>query len=152
MLQDILVAIDGSESSDRALDVALDMAWKFSAKLVLINVFSPVTALSKVSYPTTEIEFTPKAMATYYTEIKESHESMLEAALKKAKKVRPDLDISAKLVEGHPASKIVEMAKEGNCDMIIIGHRGLSGIREFFLGSVSHRVSHDAECSVLIVK
>jgi len=58
MLQDILVAIDGSESSDRALDVALDMAWKFSAKLVLINVFSPVTALSKVSYPTTEIEFT----------------------------------------------------------------------------------------------
>lgn len=47
---------------------------------------------------------------------------------------------------------IVKMAKEEDFDIIVIGGRGLGGVTEFLLGSVSDRVAHNAECPVLIVK
>jgi nucleotide-binding universal stress UspA family protein len=59
---------------------------------------------------------------------------------------------TTKLVEGRPADKIVETAKLESCDLIVIGSRGLGGIKEFFLGSVSDRVADEAPCPVLIVK
>jgi len=62
------------------------------------------------------------------------------------------LRVSTKLVEGRPSNKIVETAKEGNCDIIVMGSRGLGTIKEFFLGSVSDRVADEATCPVLIVK
>lgn len=77
---------------------------------------------------------------------------MLVEALKKAKKLKPDLNVSTKLEEGRSLDKIIETAKVGNFDLIVVGHRGLSGIKEFVLGSVSDRVAHDAACPVLIVK
>jgi nucleotide-binding universal stress UspA family protein len=43
-------------------------------------------------------------------------------------------------------------AREGDCDIIVIGSRGLGGIKEFLLGSTSHRVADEAPCPVLIVK
>jgi nucleotide-binding universal stress UspA family protein len=69
-----------------------------------------------------------------------------------SKQVKPDLKISQKLVEGRPSTRIVETAKEGNFVLIVMGSRGLSGVKEFFLGSVSDRVADDAECPVMIVK
>jgi len=52
---------------------------------------------------------------------------------------------------GHPADRIVRVAEHEKCDLIVIGSRGLSGVKEFLLGSVSSRVSHHAPCAVLIV-
>jgi len=62
------------------------------------------------------------------------------------------LKVSTKLVEGRPSDKIIETAEKGNFDIIIMGSRGLGGIKEFFLGSVSDRVADEAACPVLIVK
>lgn len=70
--------------------------------------------------------------------LEDNHKIMLEEILKKAKKRKSNLNMSTKLVEGYSAQKIVEIAKEGNFDLIVMGHRGLSGIREFILGSVSY--------------
>ena len=63
-----------------------------------------------------------------------------------------EIRFTTKLVEGRPADKIVETAKLESCDLIVIGSRGLGGIKEFFLGSVSDRVADEAPCPVLIVK
>ena len=153
MIQKILIAIDGSESADKALDFALDQAEKYSVtELAIVNVFSRVTELGMISYPSVAAEYAPSTMETYYNELKTLHEKILEEAVTKAKNKKPNLNITTTLVEGRPAGKIVEVAKIGKFDMLILGHRGLSGIREFVLGSVSHRVSHDAECTVIIVK
>ena len=62
------------------------------------------------------------------------------------------MKISTVLEEGRPSDKIVETAKEGNFDLIVMGHRGLGRVKEFFLGSVSDRVADEAHCPVLIVK
>ena len=151
----ILVPIDGSEHADKALDCALDLAEKYSATIELLNVFStaPITMgypASMVYAPTTAGY--PTWASTYSKESRANNEKMLSEALKKAKKTKPNLDISTKLVEGRTADKIVETAKDGNFDLIVMGSRGLGGIKEFLLGSVSNRVADDAECPVMIVK
>jgi nucleotide-binding universal stress UspA family protein len=54
--------------------------------------------------------------------------------------------------EGDPADAILDVAEERGADLVVVGHRGLTGARRFLLGSVPHRVSHHAPCSVLIVR
>ena len=68
------------------------------------------------------------------------------------KETKPNLKVSTKILEGRPADKIVETAKDDKTDLIVMGSRGIGGIREFFLGSVSDRVADEATCPVLIVK
>ena len=53
---------------------------------------------------------------------------------------------------GHPAQTIVEVAKEGKFDLILVGHSGLSGVWAAFLGTTAEKVSRHAPCSVLIVR
>lgn len=93
-----------------------------------------------------------RGVASYLNRLKVQHEKVLSRALKKAKKEKPDLRISRKLLEGRPSNRIIETAKEGSFDMIVMGSRGLGGIKQFFLGSVSDRVADEAPCPVLIVK
>ena len=124
----------------------------YSLSLIILNVFSRITASSVVSYPTITVGSFPAIMEEFSHELRFRHELMLEEVLKKAKASKPHLNISTHLIEGRPSDKIVEIAKERKIDLIILGNRGLSSIKEFILRSVSDRVAHDAECSVLIIK
>jgi nucleotide-binding universal stress UspA family protein len=146
----ILVPIDGSEHSKKALEFALDIAEKYSATIQLLSVAQPIV-LTGFSYLTQPI-LPPTSTAMYIEEMEAAHKKILSEALKKAKKSKPNLTISKKLVNGRPADKIIEIAKDGKFDFIVIGSRGLGGIKEFFLGSVSDRVADEATCPVLIVK
>ena len=149
MIKKILVAIDGSEQSDKALDFALDLARNYSAEIVLINVLSP----SLISYVYNSRMFVPNVdYSNYLNQISNGHERLLSKALDKAKNFQETLKVSKELVEGRPAEKIVETAKKGMFDLIVVGSRGLSGFKEIFLGSVSNRVADMAHCPVLIVK
>ena len=76
---------------------------------------------------------------------------MLSEALKKVNRLKPNLNVSTKLKEGRPTDKIIETAKEGNFDIIVLGRRGIGGVTELLLGSVSDRVADHAPCAVLIV-
>ena len=147
MITKILVAIDGSEHADKALDFALDLAEKYSATITLVNVFQ-VPMFGYLGEPFAY----PALLAEFTNEVKRMHEQILSKALKKAKELKPNLKISTVLEEGRPSDKIVETAKEGNFDLIVMGHRGLGRVKEFFLGSVSDRVADEAHCPVLIVK
>lgn len=147
MIKKILVAIDGSEHADKALEFTLDLAEKYSATVTIINVFQvpmPGYLGEPFAYPI--------ALADFTKEVKAVHEKILSKALKRAKELKSNLKISTMLKEGRPADEIVETAKEGNFDLIVMGHRGLGKVKEFFLGSVSDRVADEAHCPVLIVK
>ena len=142
MLRKILVPLDGSEQSFHALEFAMDLAEKYSTEIILLNVLKP-------HY---QEPLFPPLSTPAYDEMEDEHKKMLSQAFKKAKKIGPDIKISKKFVAGRPAEKIVEVAKEENIDLIVMGSRGLGGIREFLLGSVSDRVADHAHCPVLIVK
>lgn len=152
MFKKILVPLDGSTHADKALDFALDLAEKYSSEILLLSVISPVP-LPLMTYPNTGmLPISPVAIDAYTKEVRENSEKILKQALEKAKKTKPKLEVSMKLVEGRPSEKIIEEAKAEGIDVIIMGSRGLGGIKEFLLGSVSHRVADEASCPVLIIK
>jgi len=148
LIKNILVAIDGSKSSERALDFAVDLATKYSARIVLISVFEPLS----VSMITLGIGLSPVNLAEHIDGFMDFRKKILSNALKKARDTNSELVVTTILAEGRPSDKIVETAKEQKCDLIVIGSRGLGGIKEFFLGSVSDRVADHAQCPVLIIK
>ena len=148
MIKKILIPIDGSQSADHALDVGLDVAGKYSAEVMVITVFdSPRPSLLAKG-----MLYAPASTEKYLEELSNFNDRILSEALKKAIKFKPKIRVSKKLVEGRPADKIVEIAKKEAVDLIVIGSRGLGGMKEFFLGSVSDRVADEAPCPVLIVK
>ncbi len=141
------MAVDGSEHAEKALMYALDLAEKYSASVTILNVFQMPVYMYLGEPPTY-----PVMLNDFYKELKSGHEKMLTKALERAKEIKPNLEISIILKEGRPADKIVETAEEGDFDLIVLGHRGLGKVKEFFLGSVSDRVADEAKCPVLIVK
>ena len=150
MIKNILVPIDGSEHSNNALKFGLDLAEKYSAKLTLLSVAQPVVVTGPMFI--TQPMMPPTSTAMYVQAIESAHKKMLEDTYNRAKAEKPDVKISKRLVNGRPADRIVEIADKENFDLIVIGSRGVGGVKKFFLGSVSDRVADEAHCPVLIVK
>lgn len=155
MFEKILVPLDGSEHSLRALETAVQVAKKFKGKITLINVFSVTVKPVIIPEPTT---LTPPAIPI-----------MTPAELSKvaeiARKVAGDIladgeqkvkaegvPVETVIKEGHFVQEILKAAKEGGFDLIVMGARGVSKIREIVLGSVSDGVIRNASCPVLVVK
>ncbi|MEJ2240832.1 MAG: universal stress protein [Candidatus Bathyarchaeota archaeon] len=148
MIKKILVAIDGSQSADHALSFGLDLAKKYSAEVMITTVLdSPEPSLVAKG-----MFYAPNSTEEYLNQLRKFHRKILVDARNKSKQNNPKLKLSTKLLQGRPADKIVEIAKDKAFDLIVIGNRGLGGIKEFILGSVSDRVADHAPCPVLIVK
>jgi len=145
----ILVPLDGSKYADKALHWALDLADKYDASIELLTVI-PITETFMTGTYSTPGKI--PLLGPSVDELKERAEKMLEEALQRAEKSKSNLKISTKILEGRPSDKIVETAKEEGFDLIVMGSRGLHGVKEFFLGSVSDRVADEATCTVVIVK
>lgn len=150
MIRNILVAVDGSESSTKALDFALDLADKYAAGITIINVFeSPPMG----SVPQDQVSFPTESMAAFSKDLANIHQELLSKAVAHAKKINPNVTVAAKLREGDPASQIVAEAKESGIDMVVVGHRGVGRVKEMFgLGGISDKVAHIAPCPVVIVR
>ena len=145
MIEKILVAIDGSDNSDRALNFAFDLAQKFKSKILLLTVvpplFLPIPSLNVMK---------SQAVSDAYGELEQSFRAVLSKAEEKTKKVNGK-NVFTRLEHGNPDEVIVDTAKLGNFDVIVVGSRGLSR-RDYALGSVSSRVAERANCPVVIVK
>jgi len=142
MFTGILLASDDSEGALRAATVAASLANKFTSRLTIINVFQPIQAYG----PFREV-VSPAMHEKYFRELKES-------ALAPAGRIAEEMHVpyQTRQEEGHPGSEIGRVAAEEGCDLIVMGSRGLSDVKAFFLGSVSEYVVHHAHCSVLIVR
>ena len=141
------MAIDGSNLADKSLDFAFDLAKKYSAEVMILTVVD----LPSNSFWAQGTTFAPISSQKYLEKVENFHKKILTEALKKAK-ATAKISVTKRLLTGRPAEKIIEVAKEGSFDLIVMGSRGLGGIKEFFLGSVSDRVADEAPCPVLIIK
>jgi nucleotide-binding universal stress UspA family protein len=139
-IANILMPTDFSDTADRAFVVAIDLAQAFDAKLHLLNVYDiPDTAtVYEVTFPDSVIEG-----------IKSAASVKLEALMTRAK--ANGIVTSSDLVFGSPSQIIVESAKHSKADLIVIGTRGQSGVKRFFMGSVAERTLRSAPCPVLTV-
>jgi len=155
LFERILVPLYGSEHSLRALDIAVQIAKKFGSTLTLIHVYSITAGTIMMPEPTTLSP--PGVPVVSSVEISK----MAETAKKVGQRILEDAEQKAKaegvsveklLEEGHVVQEIIRVAKEKNSDLIIIGARGVSHIRELLLGSVTDGVIHHVSCPVLVVK
>ena len=149
MIKNILVAVDGSENSFRALDFALDFAEKYNAALTILNVIE-FPAMGAVPLEPTTVS--GDSMVLFAKDLRRLHEDILSKAIAHSKEINPRVTVFSKLREGDPVVEIVSETKEAGFDILVVGHRGESRIREIFLGSISEKVSHLASCPVVIVR
>ena len=140
------MALDGSDCAERALTLALDLAQQYSAETQLQTVVPPLfLPLPSMTVATSELT------AEVTRRLENVFMGVLYRAEEKVRQEKPKVKVSAKIEYGRPEEKIVEIAKSGRFDLIVIGSRGL-GRREYALGSVSSKVADCAGCPVLIVK
>jgi nucleotide-binding universal stress UspA family protein len=152
LLKKILVALDGSLHAKNALTFALDLAEKYTATVEVLTVFHN-THLPIVVNPVNSVNaFSNDIMLDCMKAQKTQQEELLSHTVTQVHREHPQLQVTATLKEGRPAEQIIKFAKEGNHDVIIMGNRGLGGIKQLLLGSVSDRVADGAPCPVLIVK
>ncbi|MDX1552807.1 MAG: universal stress protein [Marinobacter sp.] len=146
MFKRILVAVDGSKSSFKAMDKAIALQKLTEAEIYLICVYkhhSLFEASLSIGRPE-GMEIPDKVLSDYAKEIVNHAKAM--ATEKGATKVRGFVKA------GRPSSVIVKFAQEKEVDLIVVGTRGTHSDKDgMLLGSVSHRVASKAKCPVLVV-
>jgi nucleotide-binding universal stress UspA family protein len=148
MQKKILLATDGSASSRKALEFAVEMASRYDAELYVLHVIAsmqiPVDILEYISAE--DIEDSPASVYLEKVGMKIIHQSEKEC------KATGCENVHTVVLRGDPADTILEFAKEKAVDVIILGSRGFRGIKGKLLGSVSRKVSHAAGCTCIRVK
>lgn len=141
MFSKILVPVDGSDISYRALESALFLSERLGAKITAIHVIEKV--------PTVYIQ-----SQKILDEILETHKNESQKILDECSSIatKKGIAISTTLLEGNPASKILEFSQMEKYEVIIIGNRGMGHFKELILGSVSSKILHHSACPVLLIR
>ena len=139
-IRKVLAPVDGSDSSKKALEMAIVIAKESHAKLTVLEVVE---------------EFGP--LPGFYEAAPEGVNRVEWISQQRFEDIHPmleeeNVEWDRLVVEGYPADKICEIAEQGGYDMIVIGSKGRSAIGRFLMGSISDRVVHHAHCSVCVVK
>ena len=135
----VLVAYDGSEESEKAYEMGLDLCSKYSAEMIVVSVARPPEPHTAV-----ETQATLGETSAYYRD-------RFRVIKHKAKTtgIEPRFEIKV----GHPAEQIVLLANREKVPMIVIGHRGAGGfLQRWRLGSIARRVQDYAQCTVVVVR
>ncbi|MBB6730296.1 universal stress protein [Cohnella zeiphila] len=141
MYSKLLVAFDGSNLANKALRHAVELAGRYDAKLVVIHVYE-VPILNSGDMLIAAPEEWSRQYADHSVKVLDSAKSQVPS----------ERGAEFKLLQGNPAQTILETAADWGADLIVMGSRGLGGIREFVLGSVSHNVVQHSKVPVLVVK
>jgi nucleotide-binding universal stress UspA family protein len=141
----IVVGTDGSQTAGEAVRQAIGLAKVAGATLEIVSAYEPVgrTRLRD------EAEELPGDVA-YAVGPKEDVNQILESAAGAAKQEGVEVHTHAR--EGSAADSILDVAESTKADVIVVGNKGMTGARRFLLGSVPNNISHNAPCSVLIVR
>ena len=143
-IKTILVATDFSEAATRAIDTAVEFAKKFDAKLIVLHAYK------------VEIPMASPMVAGGYVLPDGFFEQLGHHARARVEETAKELQARGVeavgiAIEQSPATAIVDEAKENSVDLIIMGTRGLTGIKHVALGSVAERVVRTAPCAVLTI-
>ncbi len=147
MIHKILVAVDGSEHSMKAVDYAASIAAALKARLGILYILK-TRELPKGLENYAEIEHIRGGEDAILMKVSND---IVDAAKERAAKIGAT-EISGEVIHGPVARSIVAQAKQRHADMIVIGSRGLGNIEATLRGGVSMRVEMLAKCPVLIVR
>ena len=147
MFKKILVPVDGSESAWRALEQAAALACKFEGELLVMTVIQPYNNAALLAVPLDH-----NIISQSNADLEEVGKEILARAREKVTETGFAGAADYRIELGHPSERILTISKAEKADAIVLGSRGLSGLAEFFLGSVSTKISQYSNIPVLIVK
>lgn len=139
MMKHILVPVDGSQYMERNITYACDIARSMRSRLTLVHIVTVPT----IAEPSVIIDLKP---------FEEAGAKIIEKAKKVAKNQGVDAETRTGTTYGNPAQAIIKIAEEGKVDLIVIGAKGHSLLRNLMVGSVTDTVVHNASCPVLVVR
>ena len=141
MYKAIVVGTDGSDRAGEAVDKALALAQMVNARLDVVHAVRPAVIGT---------EFVDQAgVVVSQQDMRERGDRICAEIVAKAE--GEGVVAKAHSVNGDPADALVKVAEAVDADLVVLGNRGMSGVKRFVLGSVPNKVSHRCPCSVLIV-
>ena len=174
MLKTVLVATDGSSYAERAVDLASNLAAKCGSRLVVLHVLleqipEELRHMARAEHLVTAAPAGPSVVSGAHSALAVADTGVRLEAQDKARVANAIAQqiVTAAMVHAHdngatqvdtliqggdPAQRILETAKREKVDLIVMGRRGLSDLEGLLMGSVSHKVSHLADCACLTVK
>lgn len=177
MFKTIIVATDGSDHADKAVAAAGDLAAKYDAEVTILHVVLRRNAADEDLRRLMGREIVPEETRSAFAEhAAVQHKTGFaggeigsfsvpvppqilaavgDAIVDNAESIARDhgaTKVARQIADGDPAKVILGCAKEKNADLIVLGTRGLSDLQGLFVGSVSHKVSHLAQCTCIMVR
>ena len=141
-IKTIGVGTDGTETAQKAVDFAMDMAERYQAKLVIASAYKPVgedRLRKEQADAPQEIQWSINPSEEVDAALRTAEEQAGERGLKYVSEAR----------NGDPADVLCDIAADHGVDIMVVGNKGM---QRRILGSVPNSVSHNAPCSVMIVK
>ena len=149
MFKKILVPLDGSKSAIAALNIACEVATRFQSHITLLHVASLGTVLPMKRFEKTQ-HISPHEIQKMIMSSREAGFNILD----QGQQILEGSGIPVKTIlkDGYPATEIVRIARDRNLDLIILGARGVSQIKELRIGRTSEQIVRNAPCTVMICK
>jgi nucleotide-binding universal stress UspA family protein len=142
MYEVIVVGTDGSERAAKATNEAFALAKITGAKVHVVHAIRLV-AMASAGFGD------PSAIATANADARDHGDHICAQAVAEAE--RHGVPVEVHNVDGDPGDMIVKVAEAVHADLVVIGNRGMTGVKRLVLGSVPNKVSHHCPCSLLIV-
>jgi nucleotide-binding universal stress UspA family protein len=133
----ILVAVDGSPRSEQTVSIALDMAGRYASVVIVLHV------REYERYEGSDVDMGPPISAEQLVD--DMLARFREAGVEATGEIR-------RVSSGDTPDQIVEVARQGGVDLIILGSRGMSELKSLVLGGVATKVVRHATCPVLLVR
>jgi nucleotide-binding universal stress UspA family protein len=141
MYKAIVVGTDGSDRAGVAVNESFALAKLTGAKVHVVHAIHPAATLGFSDVPGTAQSISASLR---------DHAEDVRTALR-AQAEREGVSIEVHNPEGDPADALISMAGAVDADIMVVGNRGMTGVKRFVLGSVPNKVSHQCPCSLLIV-
>ncbi|KTG29716.1 universal stress protein [Haloferax profundi] len=146
-----VVAVDGSEAADRALDYALTMVEPLGATITIVHSVEPHVVVEGGTEPVTGIGDAGDRLAAESLEDAEARgERVLEEALEHV--TEAGVEATTELLYGDPVEALPAYADDVGADGLFVGHRGISKRYEGLVGSVAKEIVERASCPVTVVR
>jgi len=141
----VLIAVDQSECSLKALEAVADRCWPEGTLFEVISVVEFAPGQYGMAYDA-------QAVVAIQNQVEEYSKQFVDEKVQQLQNLFGKGKVTGKMLNGFVAEVILEEAKTWNCDLIVVGSHGRRGISKFFLGSVAEKIVCNAHCSVEVVK
>ncbi len=148
----IIVCLDGSKHSEKALSQAVQIAKKFDSKIILVHVVEPATVFSTIQNPSVPYWGSISAPLLQSSLDKEQEEGNQILTKNSHILEKEGIPFDVALLIGNPSEEILNFSKKNKVDFIVVGSLGKGILSRVLLGSISTSISQRADCTVIIVR